>query len=296
MIDKYIEKGFLEDKKDGERSQKRQLLWWKEKIGHYRLSDVSTSLIAEYLDELSSGITVRGTKRSGATVNRYFAALSHVFTIAIKRWEWLDVSPLDRIEKEVESRGRVRFLTQEERSKLLESCKESHCPYLHSIVVLAISTGMRKNEIMRLKWEDVDLIKGRIVIHETKNGQRHSVPLVGYALETINNLNEGRKTISPLLFPSTDQSFDRPYDIRTAWENAVKRAGIENLRFHDLRHDRASTLAAGGASLAQIAEVLNHKTLQMVKRYSHLTEGNVAGVLERLDESVFGKAKGQSQS
>ena len=80
----------------------------------------------------------------------------------------------------------------------------------------------------------------------------------------------------------------KPYDIRSAWESAVKWAGIDNFRFHDLRHDRASTLAAGGASLAQIAEVLNHKTLQMVKRYSYLTEGNVASVLEKLDKEVFG--------
>ncbi len=127
----------------------------------------------------------------------------------------------------------------------------------NTIVVLAISTGMRKNEIMRLQWKDVDLIKGRVIAEETKNDRRHSVPLVGHALETVKRLHDNRRNISPLLFPSSDLSLDQPYDIRSAWENAVKRAGIENLKFHDLRHDRASTLAAGGASLAQISEVLN---------------------------------------
>lgn len=155
---------------------------------------------------------------------------------------------------------------------------------------------MRKNEILWLNWEDVDLIKGRIIIQETKNGQRHAVPLVGHALETLRKLNHSRNNISQLLFPSTDLSLSKPYDIRTAWENAVARAGIENLKFHDLRHDRASTLAAGGASLAQIAEVLNHKTLQMVKRYAHLTEGNVAGILEKLDKSVFGEIQNNQSS
>lgn len=246
-------------------------------------------MIAEHLDELASGITVRGTKRSGATVNRYFAALSHVFTVAIKRWEWLEVSPLAKIEKEKESKGRVRFLKPEERSKLLESCKESQCPYLHAIVVLAISTGKRKNEILRLKWDDVDLIKGRIVIHQTKNGKKHRVPLVGYALGIIRKLNDSRSNISPLLFPSTDLSFDRPYDIRAAWENAVKRAEIVDFRFHDLRHDRASTMAAGGASLPQIGECLNQDDLRMSKRYAHLTEGNIASILEKLDKDVFGE-------
>jgi len=197
---------------------------------------------------------------------------------------------MDRVSKLKEPRGRVRFLTADERSRLLESCQQSQCPYLHAIVVLAISTGLRKNEILRLKWIDVDLDKGRVIVEETKNDRRHSVPLVGHALETIRKLNNDRKNISPFLFSSNDLSLDQPYDIRTAWENAVKRAGIENFRFHDLRHDRASTLAAGGASLAQIAEVLNHKTLQMVKRYAHLTEGNIASVLEKLDKDVFEEA------
>jgi integrase len=256
------------------------------------LSDISSARIVECRSELVSGITVRGIKRSEATTNRYLAALSHVFSIAIRDWGWLESSPMDKVSKLQESRGRVRFLTSEERSKLLESCKQSHCPYLYDIVVLAVSTGLRKNEILRLKYKDVDLIKGRIIVHETKNGQRHSVPLVGHALETIKTLSETRKNISPFLFPSSDLSLNQPYDIRPAWESAVKRAGIENLKLHDLRHDRASTLAAGGASLAQIAEALNHKTLQMVKRYAHLTEGNVAGILERLDKDVFGEERG----
>ena len=288
MIDRYI-RDILPRKKDGLRTQKIQLEWWKEKIGYLLLSDIAPSLIAEHRDLLASGITVRGTIRSQATTNRYMAVLSHVFTIAVKEWGWIEDSPMDKVSKLKESRGRVRFLSQEERFLLIDACKESQCPYLDKIVILAMSTGMRKNEIMSLKWADVDLSKGRLVIHETKNGERRAVPLIGYAFEVINQLYQDKKNLSPFLFPSNDLSLNQPYDIRTAWENAVKRAKIENFKFHDLRHDRASTLAAGGASLAQISEVLGHKTLQMVKRYAHLTEGNVANVLEKLDNSVFGK-------
>ena len=285
-IDRYITT-VLPKKKDGLRSQKNQLLWWKKQIGHLLLSDVTSSVIVEQRDTLNSGITPKGTKRSGATTNRYLAVIGHLFTIAIKDWGWLEDSPMAKISKLKESRGRVRFLTQEERIYLLEHCKQSKCPYLHTIVTIAISTGMRKNEILSLKWKDVDLNKGRIVVQESKNGERRSIPLIGYALEVVKELFANRKTLSNLLFPSSI-SPNQPYDIRTSWENVVKRAGLTNFKFHDLRHDRASTLAQGGASLAQIAEVLGHKTLQMVKRYSHLTEGHVANVLEKLDKDVFG--------
>ena len=287
LIDRYI-RDVLPQKKDGIRSQRVQLLWWKEKIGYLLLIDVTSAVIVEMRDALASGTTPRGTKRSGATVNRYLAVLAHALNIAKKEWEWLEDNPMDKVSKFKESRGRVRFLNQEERLRLLEACKESQCPYLHAIVTLAVATGMRKNEIMHLKWEDVDLFRGRAVVQESKNGERRPVTLIGFALKVVKQLAKDRNNISPLLFPSTALSHKKPYDIRTAWENAVRRAGIKDFKFHDLRHDRASTLAQGGASLAQIAEVLGHKTLQMVKRYSHLTEGHVAGILEKLDRDVFG--------
>ena len=293
MIERYI-RDVLPRKKDGLRSQKIQLLWWKEKIGHLVLADITPATIVEHRDILASGITIRGSKRSDATANRYLAAIGHVFTIAIKEWGWIEESPMNKVSKLKESRGRVRFLTQEERLRVLEACKESRCPYLHAIITLAVSTGMRKNEILYLKWEDVDLIKGRVIVQESKNGERRAIPLIGYAHEVIKQLFKARTNLSPLLFPSSDLSHSQPYDIRTAWENTLKRAGIENFKFHDLRHDRASTLAQGGASIAQIAEVLGHKTLQMVKRYAHLTEGHVASVLEKLDQDVFGKTQTES--
>lgn len=143
MIDRYI-RDVLPKKKDGLRSQKTQLLWWKDQIGHLPLSNISSPVIVELRDLLSSGITVRGTKRSDATANRYVAAIGHVFTVAREQWGWIEDDPMSKVPKLRESRGRVRFLTSEERSRLLNSCKESQCPYLYAIVVLAISTGMRK--------------------------------------------------------------------------------------------------------------------------------------------------------
>lgn len=113
------------------------------------------------------------------------------------------------------------------------------------------------------------LKKGRIILHETKNGERRAVPLCDYAMEVVKELFVNRRRSSPLLFASQHLLSDKPYDMRFAWKKVLKQAQLENFRPHDMRHCAASELAMSGASLAEIAEVLGHKTLQMVKRYSH---------------------------
>jgi integrase len=170
----------------------------------------------------------------------------------------------------------------------LDACKKSRNVFLHPIVVLALSTGMRKGEILGLRWKDVYFNSKRIIIQETKNGERRAVPLVGSALRLIKKLKVNCVgSLEDFIFHSPD-SRARRCSIRTAWENAIKRAEIENFRFHDLRHSTASYLAMNGASLLEIADILGHKTLQMVKRYSHLSEDHKATVLEKMNKKVFG--------
>lgn len=142
---------------------------------------------------------------------------------------------------------------------------------------------------MSLTWEDVDLHQGRATLHETKNGERRVVPLSGKALELLKAHAKVRRLNTSLLFPGKNPQ--KPMDLRTPWESALKKAGIEDFRFHDLRHSAASYLAMNGASLAEIAEVLGHKTLQMVKRYAHLSEAHSAGVMERMNARIFGHEK-----
>ena len=290
LIDRYI-RDVLPSKPKDMKKQQALLGWWRDQMGSYTLSDVTPSMIAEYRDKLAGGVTVRGSQRSPATVNRYLAALSHAFTIAVTEWEWLDDSPMRKVRKQTESRGRVRFLSDEERARLLKVCKESSNPYLYTVVVLALSTGMRQGEIMGLTWDDVDLNKGRAILHETKNGERRAVALTGHALELLKELGKVRRIDSKLLFPSKEiapQKPQKPMDLRTPWEQALKKAEILDFRFHDLRHSAASYLAMNGASLAEIAEVLGHKTLQMVKRYAHLSEGHTARVVESMNSKIFG--------
>ena len=274
--------------KKSAKTQFQQLNWWKTKIGSRALSDITPSLIAEYRDELGREITIRGKPPSPATVVRYMAALSHAFTIAVKEWGWMEDSPMRKVTKPREPRGRVRFLSDEERVRLLESCKESSSPYLYPVVVLALSTGMRSGEIMGLTWDNVDLNRGRAILHETKNGERRAVALKGHALELLKELGKVRRIDSNLLFPAKETKTTKPIDLRKPWEAAVQKTELHDFRFHDLRHSAASYLAMNGASLAEIAEVLGHKTLQMVKRYAHLSEGHTARVVESMNQKIFG--------
>ena len=295
LIDRYI--GSELPKKGGQKyNQQSQLEWWKGQIGDYLLANITPALIADCRDRLAKDSTHQGNRRAPATVNRYLAALSHAFSVAINEWGWVNESPMRKVKKLKEPRGRVRFLSDDEvrsdgsavegeRTRLLKACEDSSNPYLYSVVVLALSTGMRQGEIMNLKWNDVDLKQGRITLHHTKNRERRVVPLTGHALETIKVHSRVRRIDSDLLFPGLNPH--KPMDLREPWLQALRKAGINDFRFHDLRHSAASYLAMNGASLADIAEVLGHKTLQMVKRYSHLSEQHTAGVVARMNARIF---------
>lgn len=203
-----------------------------------------------------------------------------------KEWEWLEDSPIRRVTKPREPRGRIRFLSDDERSALLSARQESSNPFLYPVVVLALSTGMRQGEIMNLRWENVDLFKGRITLHQTKNGERRTVPLRGLALQLIQELTAEKCLNIGLLFPSKEDH-NKPIDLRFPWEQALKKAGITNFRFHDCRHSCASYLLMNDATLAEISEVLGHKTLAMVKRYAHISEQHTVSIIEKMNATIF---------
>jgi integrase len=215
------------------------------------------------------------------------AALSHAFTIAVNEWQWLEDSPMRKVKKPKESNGRVRWLDDEERVKLLTACKESPNSMLYLCVILALSSGMRQAELMGLKWQDVNLKDGYLILHETKNGDRRRVPLSGLGLLLLQEYAKIRRIDTPLLFPS-ERNPQQPIDLRKAFKNAMVIAEITEFKWHDLRHCTASYLAMNGASLAEIAEVLGHKTLSMVKRYAHLSEGHVSNVVASMNAKIFG--------
>ena len=294
-IERYVEE--VIPKKTGSDSQNFQLEWWKEKIGGYSLTQVTPSLIAECREKLLRepipSSTMHCINKSGArrrkpaTVVRYLAALSHLFSIAIKEWHWCDDNPARKVTKPKEPRGRVRFLPVEERDSLLKACLLSTSKVLYLIVVLAISTGMRKGELMNLRWNQIDFDRSAITLHETKNGDRRNVPLAGLAHKLLQEHGRVRRIDSDLIFPGTNS--EKPVELKRPWLSALKAAGILDFRFHDLRHCTASYLAMNGATMMEIAAVLGHKTLSMVKRYSHIADSHSAKVVTAMNQKIFGK-------
>ena len=232
-------------------------------------------------------------RKSRKTVKLYRDNLETMLNHA-QTWGWLgDSNPMDGVTRITNAnKERVRFLNDDERKALLQACKDSPNPQLYPIVLFALCTGARLNEILKLAVNDLDLIRQVAILRETKNRETRKVPIVSFLKkvleehlvwreEWIQEMPRGTK----YLFPRRDGI--APIDIRKAWENARDDAGIIDFRFHDLRHSAASYLAMNGASQLEIAEVLGHKTLQMVKRYSHLSEDHTRSVVEKMAGKIF---------
>lgn len=283
-IDRYI-RDIISQKNRFGKDQASQLLWWKKELGSYTLADVTAALISEKRDQLLAEETCRGRLRQPATVVRYMAALSHAFTIAIKEWEWLERNPVQRVSKPKEPRGRVRFLNDDERKRLLKACDESATQDLYLIVLLAISTGMRQQEILGMQWQNLDLERQCIFLHDTKNGERRQIPLTGPAYTLLKSRAETSTQKEGLIFRRPEE--DKPVNIRTAWLKVIEAAKIENFLFHDLRHTAASYLAMNGATPSELSEILGHKTFQMIKRYTHLCDKHTHTVVARMTAKTF---------
>ena len=263
-----------------------QLKWWEEQIGDVRLSDLSTALISEKRDLLSRTITNRKKQMSPARVNRYMAALSTALNTSIREWEWMEDNPMRKISKLKEPRGRVRYLSKDERESLLAACKDSVNNHLYLAVVLALSTGARQQEIWGLQWSEVNFETGFITFTETKNEESRSVPLKGHACKLLLEHYRIRRKDSDIVFPSKKNPAVS-YDFRNPWKKALVVAEVEDFRWHDLRHSCASYLAMNGVPMLTIAEILGHKTLSMVQRYTHLNAEHLTEAISDMNRKIF---------
>jgi len=290
-IDRYSH-DILPNLKD-QRPRRIHLAWWRGKIGATSINDITPALLTECRDNLKatpykSGKTEK--PRSDATVNRYLASLSPVMKAASDDWEWITDNPCRKVRRGKESRGRTRFLSTDERNRLLAACDQAtDTPELKTLVLLAITTGGRRGELSGLRWRDVDLKRNRVIFVDTKNGETRAAPLAGPALNAMQEWAKVRPldSTTPVFPGRTDKTKNKPLDFQRAWMTALKRAEVADFRFHDLRHTAASYLAMNGAGLREIADILGHKTLAMVQRYSHLTQDHKAAVVERMAKAVF---------
>lgn len=286
----------LPSKKAG-RDRELQLAWWSRYLGGRRLNELTPALIAEYRDKLPKETVTREKKgkpvtetvtRTGATLNRYLAALSALLSVAQKQWHWINDNPVRRVGRKPEPRGRSRWLSDEERERLLAACRQSAWDGLYPAVMLALTTGARRREVIGLRWEQLDLKKGRAFIADSKNSEPRVLPIVGPALDALNAHAKVRLLRCPWVFPN--KSGNAPWwNFDHAWQAALTKAEIQSFRWHDLRHTAASYLAMNGASLGEIADVLGHRTLAMVKRYSHFADEHRQRVVGEMVSARFGK-------
>lgn len=231
-------------------------------------------------------------QRSGATLNRYQVALAALFTWA-KRQRLVPRgfdSPTRHVEKQKETRGRVRYLSDDERDRLLAACRASSWPRLYVFVLMALTTGARRGELRGLRWCDLDMDRAEAELHDTKNGDRRVLVLLPQVIEEMERFApKDAPTSQALVFRSRLRP-SQPYETAKIFNEAVVAAGIKpdhdqgKFRFHDLRHSCASYMAQAGASLLEIADTLGHRQLRMVQRYAHLNTDSRRRLISKVFE------------
>jgi integrase len=238
------------------------------------LTGITASRISDYkATRLATKSRQFGKPLSAAAVNRPLALLRHLLHLAHEEWGVLDGIPTVRLEDEPE--GRLRCLTPEEANRLLAAARESRNPDLADLIELSLFTGLRQSEALELTWDRVDRSRGVLLLEVTKSGRRRQVPLNEAADAVL--ARRGPKD-EGLVFGSSN--WDR---YRTAWDGAVKRAKLTDLRWHDLRHTFASWAVQRRVSLYELKELLGHSTLTMVKRYAHLAPEHLRAAAAALD-------------
>ncbi|HVT59001.1 MAG TPA: site-specific integrase [Thermoanaerobaculia bacterium] len=278
LIDAY-ETAFLPGIPDSAALYRQHLAWWRRELGRYELRAVTPLLVSQSKTKLAGEVTYRGRLRSAGTVNRYLNTLSSLFTWARSPEVRLaDHHPVRDVQRLKEPPGRVRWLSRpvdedsSEFERLLAACRESKSAILFDLVVLLLSTGCRLNEILRIRRQDVRLEESGFTVAapDAKNEEARFVPLAGLGLEIV-------KARLATLRPGNDHIFpgagDQPAWLpKHAWYGALRRARVENLRLHDLRHTHGSYLGMMGKTLPEIMQALGHKSPTVALRYTHLAD------------------------
>jgi integrase len=254
----------------------------EEHCGTCKLSEISPAVIASLRDKLLQTPATegrhKGNPRSQVTVNRYLATYRAMFNICVNELGWMTENPVKKVKFFKEPPGRTRFLEGDQIQRVLQAAKELG-PKTHLLYVLALVTGARRSELRYLKWENVRLDQGLIILNDTKNGETRSLMIT----ETITaELKRQSAVANSAYIFSRDDDPDRVIPIDDIWKKIRKVAELEGFRFHDLRHTAASNMAMSGAGIREIGDLLGDKTLAMVKRYSHLCNDHRRIVVERM--------------
>jgi integrase len=191
--------------------------------------------------------------------------LSKAFSLAVMEWEWLKDNPVSRVPREKEDNEIDRWLTKDEEKRLLESSPE----WLREIIVFALNTGLRQGELLSLEWNRVNLFRKTILIQKTKNGKPKTLPLNKVALDVLNRRLKVKSIKNDFVFFNRNGQKIPNSNLRLSFHRVMRKVGIKDFRWHDLRHTFATRLAQADVDLYKISKLLGHKDIKMTQRYSH---------------------------
>jgi len=253
------------------------------------LEKVSPALVIEYRNKrLSDGA-------AHSTILNELGLLRNAFNIAIKHWRWCKENPVSQVKLNLKGGQIDRWLTLDEEKRLLEGAKGQLCDQLVDIIILALNTGMRKGEILSLRIRDIDFSRRTLLVMESKNGERRSIPLNNTAMDMLHRKVSG-KSISILgyIFSTSTGTAITPSNLSRAFNKAVKKAEISKFCFHDLRHTFATRLVQSGIDLYKVSKLLGHKDISTTQRYAHHYPESLREGVEILD-TLASKTKGQEE-
>lgn len=290
-LDRYMKEVTPTKRASSQATELRRFETLRRELGAYSMAALTPDLIADFRDRRLAGEvdprTGRRRPRAANTVRLELALLSHVFTIAIKEWRLgLLYNPVQNIRKPAPGPGRNRRLAADEELKLLARVDEHSNPMLRWIVRIALETGMRSSEITSLRRSQVDTERRIVRLLETKNTSPRTVPLT---MAAVTSFEEAlRYPVRPidtdLIFfgePGRD-GIRRPYEFNKVWAGIKAEVGIKDFHFHDLRHEAVSRLVEGGFGDQEVAAISGHKSMQMLKRYTHLRAEDLVSRLDQL--------------
>jgi len=255
-------------------------------FGKMKLREITPGAVQRYIDRRRLAKGRFGKHIRASTVCSEIFTLSAVFREAVRR-ELVQFNPVSRVKKPKEDNTIVRYLTAEEEERLFAAL----APHLKPIVTAALHTGMRKGELLRLAWADIDFDQRLVTVRNTKSNRKRYIPMNDVLVDMLKSLPHSAEDIHVFVNKHTGDIYG---DIKTSWLRTMRKAKIENFRFHDLRHTFASRLVQNGETLLVVKELLGHKDISTTMRYAHLAPADmrraVDGLVPKKEEKKEPKA------
>jgi len=253
--------------------------WWRDEYATKRLDKFFGDLKLQDVTKQRAEAYARDREKEvkAATVNRELSLMRRILSYAVEQGK-LDVNPLLGIKMKPEGALRQPVLDDDGEQRLLAACNRD---WFHFMIRLALTTGCRQGELLELRWKHVDFRDGALIIADSKSGESRRVPLPSPILDELRT-KRGMREGWVVFVPQTGKPPNR-HTVRHMFKRAAKKAELDDLRFHDLRHVAATRLLAAGATLPEVQTYLGHKTLVMARRYAHTSWNRLQSLVANMN-------------